>query len=141
MQKDANSKRKHFGLSRAYRKKLLDACGYFCAYCDCDLTLDTCEADHFVPFSFKRTTKFKNMLPACKTCNQIKTNRLYATDCEARDYIQSERLRLGLPTMQNTLPSDSQMAEILHPTMSDVPVVSDAETRARSFFNLLTGKV
>jgi predicted transcriptional regulator len=43
-----------------------------CAFCGCMLSIDNFTIDHIRPTSKGGKTKFKNLLPACKKCNQEK---------------------------------------------------------------------
>lgn len=62
-------------LSR-YRKLLLEDLGnHRCFYCGCELN-NSCEVDHFIPWSFVKDDKAWNFVQACKTCNGSKKDKL-----------------------------------------------------------------
>ena len=62
-------------LSR-YRKLLLeDLHNHRCFYCGCELN-NSCEVDHFIPWSFVKDDKAWNFVQACKNCNGSKKDKL-----------------------------------------------------------------
>lgn len=62
-------------LSR-YRKLLLEDLGnHRCFYCGCELN-NSCEVDHFIPWSFVKDDKAWNFVQACKNCNGSKKDKL-----------------------------------------------------------------
>jgi 5-methylcytosine-specific restriction endonuclease McrA len=56
------------------KENLLIRDGYKCAYCQCDLTLDTTTVDHVVPTSKGGKTTWENCTSACKACNHEKAD-------------------------------------------------------------------
>ena len=73
-------------MSRSLKQKreiLLETYGYKCAYCGCKLTIDNSTVDHIKPRIKGGTDAWENLLPACKHCNNLKT------DLSIDDYKQS----------------------------------------------------
>ena len=62
-------------LSR-YRKLLLEDLGnHRCFYCGCELN-NSCEVDHFIPWTFVKDDKAWNFVQACRNCNGSKKDKL-----------------------------------------------------------------
>lgn len=53
-----------------------DACGGQCAYCKVPVEFSVVEFDHFLPVKLGGKTEVSNMLPACKTCNRSKRDKM-----------------------------------------------------------------
>lgn len=58
------------------KSNLLIRDDYECAYCGCDLDLDTATIDHIHPSSKGGGTSWENCTSACKKCNHTKGNEL-----------------------------------------------------------------
>lgn len=59
-------------LTKAERKQVLDKCHGHCAYCDCDLRYKDMQVDYVIPLQIGGEDELHNMLPACRSCNNIK---------------------------------------------------------------------
>lgn len=57
-------------------KNAYDACGGKCAYCQIIVDFSVVEFDHFIPVKLGGKTEVSNMLPACKTCNRSKRDKM-----------------------------------------------------------------
>lgn len=57
-------------------KNAYDACGGRCAYCKTPVEFSVVEFDHFIPVKLGGKTEISNMLPACKTCNRSKRDKM-----------------------------------------------------------------
>lgn len=57
-------------------KNAYDACGGRCAYCKSCVDFSLVEFDHFIPVKLGGKTEVSNMLPACKTCNRSKRDKM-----------------------------------------------------------------
>jgi len=54
------------------KENLLIRDGYECAYCGCELSLETSTIDHVVPRKNGGGTKWSNCISSCKRCNHTK---------------------------------------------------------------------
>ena len=61
------------------RRKVLAKTDDHCAYCGCELTMQTMQVDHIVPVirwqgrrEGRGTDDIDNLLPACRSCNNYK---------------------------------------------------------------------
>jgi len=67
-------------LTKEERQSIYDKCGGHCAYCGRIIEFSEMQADHVIPMEFYDTYKtmgidldtVKNMLPACRSCNNYK---------------------------------------------------------------------
>lgn len=57
-------------------KNAYDACAGKCAYCKTSVEFSIIEFDHFIPVKLGGKTEVSNMLPACKTCNRSKRDKI-----------------------------------------------------------------
>lgn len=68
-------------LTKAERLAVFAKCGGHCAYCGCEITASTMQADHVIPMEFYESYLaagvnidcIDNMLPACRSCNNYKS--------------------------------------------------------------------
>ena len=67
-----NSKRGRGRVEREAWVAIIEAFGGVCAYCGSDEPL---EVDHFVPISLGGDQSLDNFIPACRSCNAIKSNK------------------------------------------------------------------
>jgi len=54
------------------KENLLIRDGFECAYCGCELTVDTTTIDHVIPRKLNGHTGWDNCVSSCKQCNQVK---------------------------------------------------------------------
>jgi 5-methylcytosine-specific restriction endonuclease McrA len=54
------------------RKAVIDRDGYFCVYCDDDLTDGEIHLDHIIPESRGGPTSYENLQVTCRKCNTAK---------------------------------------------------------------------
>lgn len=57
-------------------KNSYDACDGKCAYCKAPVEFSVVEFDHFIPVKLGGKTETSNMLPACRTCNRSKRDKM-----------------------------------------------------------------
>lgn len=120
------------GYSRQTREKLFYMLGgegeVFCAYCDSPIDFESCEVDHFKPYSKEKSTVLSNAVLSCVTCNRLKSNRSFRNIEHARTYIFKARLDKGLPPMSNPIPAKTPMADILFEQVSNAQLVDNKPT-------------
>lgn len=75
-----------------------------CTYCGCDLTLENIQFDHFIPFCFNKSNFHKNRVPICGLCNRIKSDNIFNTIEEAKNYIAKRKKILMRERMIHKLP-------------------------------------
>jgi len=56
--------------------------------------------DHFVPYSYSFNNKRANFVGACSICNGIKSNKMFETLKDARNYILYTRKKKGYKTLE-----------------------------------------
>lgn len=56
-------------------RRVLEASGFKCAYCNCALTEKTATRDHAVPLTRGGSNDISNVVVACQKCNSTKYNR------------------------------------------------------------------
>lgn len=92
------SRRKRF--SRRL-KQIFAKTGGRCAYCGCELELETFHVDHVLPIAFGGSDAIENLVPACVYCN---TSKRALTLEEFRDHVLgviAKRLQAdALPRLQ-----------------------------------------
>ncbi len=54
------------------RRRVIERDGYFCVYCDEDLTNAEIHLDHVIPESRGGTTTYDNLQVTCRKCNLAK---------------------------------------------------------------------
>lgn len=59
-------------LSKTEREQILAKTNGHCAYCGCELTLKTMQADHIHSLYTGGSNELDNYLPACRSCNFYK---------------------------------------------------------------------
>lgn len=59
-------------LTQDQRKIIFDKMEGHCAYCGCEISLQTMQVDHVVPLRKGGSDVLANMLPACRSCNHYK---------------------------------------------------------------------
>jgi len=69
---------------------------YYCQYCGKDIleSLDNWKdgrIDHFIPADFGGSEDDSNLVTACSHCNEIKSDNIFKSMAEAREYIAKER--------------------------------------------------
>jgi len=52
--------------------------------------------DHVVPFSYLQESPDKNWILSCNVCNSIKSNKMFKTIQDTKDYIRYEREKRGI---------------------------------------------
>ncbi len=70
---------------RKLRRRILERDGHSCRYCDASATC----VDHIVPRTHGGTDNPDNLAAACKSCNSIASNNLFASFEDRKAYIQS----------------------------------------------------
>lgn len=61
------------------------------------------QVDHLMPWSYSYDNEFENLCVLCDRCNHIKSNKVFDSVGEARDYIASKRGGVGfLPNKKYT---------------------------------------
>ena len=91
-------------LSR-YRKLLLeDLHNHRCFYCGCELN-NSCEVDHFIPWSFVKDDKAWNFVQACKNCNGSKKDKLAGPPFMGRIITRNKEI-LRMPLLVEAFKSD-----------------------------------
>jgi 5-methylcytosine-specific restriction endonuclease McrA len=83
--------------SQAKQEAQLAAQDYACLYCGLefgtllgDRVLSICW-DHCVPYSYSQDNSDSNFVAACQICNGIKSNKMFATLEEARQFVIGRR--------------------------------------------------
>ena len=76
------------------RKRVMDAYGGYCIYCDGIATV----VDHIIPWSWTMRHDFSNLVPSCNDCNSIASDKLFRSFSAKRTYILNKR---GLPKWHN----------------------------------------
>ena len=101
----ATNKRK--GLSLKAKRDVLEKQKNRCLYCGYEFKdilwnnhrykFYTVEVrwDHFSPFSYSYNNKHNNFVASCQICNKIKTNLMFETVEEVRDYVKYRRAKRG----------------------------------------------
>ena len=56
--------------------------------------------DHFVPYSYSYNNKKVNFVAACHVCNGIKSNKMFDTVKEIKDYVSYQRKKKGYKTLE-----------------------------------------
>lgn len=51
--------------------------------------------DHFVPFSYSQDNRECNFVISCSICNLIKSDKIFLTEEDARDYVRYRRKKKG----------------------------------------------
>lgn len=59
-------------LTKAERQAVYDKMEGHCAYCGCEISLQTMRVDHIVPLRKGGPDTMDNMWPACRSCNHYK---------------------------------------------------------------------
>lgn len=77
--------------NKSIKYNQLEKQDYKCIYCGETLTYALAQCDHFVPFSVSRNNKRENIVVTCKACNYIKTNKIFESIEEAREYVLKKR--------------------------------------------------
>lgn len=54
------------------RRRVIERDGYYCVYCDEDLTNNEIHLDHVIPESQGGTTTYNNLQVTCRKCNLAK---------------------------------------------------------------------
>ena len=75
-----------FRLTKNQKIEILEAQECRCAYCNIGLDEVLIEYDHFIPRAWRRNDKIENIVAACKTCNQAKKARYFATEADLRAF-------------------------------------------------------
>lgn len=52
--------------------KVAEKCNWRCAYCGCELDLETMCIDHFLPKAKGGSNHLENLMPSCRSCNSTK---------------------------------------------------------------------
>lgn len=60
-------------LSKKARQAVYEKCGGHCAYCGTDIALPQMQVDHVIPIGLNGGNNMENYLPACRSCNYIKS--------------------------------------------------------------------
>lgn len=60
-------------LSKRERQTVYDKCGGYCAYCGTEITMKQMQVDHVIPVGLNGENTMENYLPACRSCNYIKS--------------------------------------------------------------------
>lgn len=55
------------------RQEVLEKYNYKCAYCGCDLTIETLQIDHIHPKYLGGLDEVNNYNPSCRSCNWTKS--------------------------------------------------------------------
>ena len=77
------------GVERKYRRgfassnRVINRLGMLCLYC----SRPASTVDHFVPWSITRDNRDDNLIPCCRRCNGIASDKKFATFEEKREYI------------------------------------------------------
>ena len=69
------------------RKRVFDAYGEYCIYCGSVAT----EIDHIIPWAWTMRHDFSNLVPACKDCNLIASDKMFRSFEAKADYIIEKR--------------------------------------------------
>lgn len=59
-------------LTKAERQAIYDKMEGHCAYCGCEISLQTMQVDHITPLRKGGADTMDNMWPACRSCNHYK---------------------------------------------------------------------
>ena len=81
-------------LTKAERQAVYDKMEGHCAYCGCEISLQTMRVDHIVPLRKGGPDTMDNMWPACRSCNHYKRG------------MELERWRAQLEAIPATLARD-----------------------------------
>lgn len=89
----------------AEKRKILNQQGTVCFYCYVELGsirfknglpfVVRTEWDHQLPFAYSQDNNTENFVAACHVCNGIKSDHIFRTVEEARDYLEDKRKSKG----------------------------------------------
>lgn len=78
--------------------------------------------DHILPFSAGGPTTDENLMPACRACNGVLSDKVFDSIEEKREYVRSYKeahREKELPRVRERIYPETQMAKVL---FTDVPV-------------------
>lgn len=102
-----NCQNKRRQLSKLIVRKILDRQENKCIYCGIlfgtkyinprskKLTTTEVCCDHITPFSYSQDSHADNLVGVCRVCNSIKSNKIFNTLEEAREYVANKRKKKG----------------------------------------------
>ena len=64
--------------------------------------------DHFTPYSYKADSSLDNLVLSCLACNLVKSDKVFESLAEARDYILTRRNNQARRRGVNTIPSKAR---------------------------------
>ena len=75
--------------------------------------------DHLLPYSYVRNNHHRNFVAACNFCNAIKSNKVFDSIEEAREYVQKKRSDKGMPVskVRVNVSQKKAMAKVLFKKM------------------------
>jgi 5-methylcytosine-specific restriction endonuclease McrA len=80
-------------LFKGDKETILEEQGYRCAYCATDLDVTNTEFDHFVPRAARGLNTAENIFACCQECNRAKSNNVFGSFEEARQWLYDLRVR------------------------------------------------
>lgn len=82
--------------------------------------------DHVVPYAYCANSSPSNFVAACQQCNTVKSDKVFDTESEIKEYVRIQRIKKGLP-VRIGLRSQAQVAKVLQSKMPNRRLLEDAQ--------------